>query len=478
MKTLQFRLTLQSDVILNQKSATEGSNSTLDFIPGNCFLGIAASRLYSKVTSEEALDLFHNGKVRYGDAHPVDEGGTHRSLKVPASFFYEKLHSVSEACYIYHNYDRAADGKKMQLKQCRQGFYAFENQSAQPIETDKTYVLKSAYDTANRHSKKGALYGYESMGKGREFLFSVECDNEKYVGLVKEALTGIRRIGRSRNAQYGLGEIREDSFTESKSRVSQSNLTTVYADGRLIFFDEHGLPVFQPTAEQLGFDKEDTIRWDLSQIRTFQYSPWNGARQAYDADRCGFEKGSVFVVETKSPFSPVQHYVGNYQYEGFGAVIYNPDFLESQSGTNGLAKYSIRNVMHKPSLTPLIEMNETSTLLLYLERRAQQTTQEKDVFNAVNEFVENPGTLKKFRAGDATFKSQWGNIRMIAMEKEKTDDIIREIKDYISHGKASKAWSAYGRDKLLLDALREYEARGVDIRKLTINLASEMAKKI
>ena len=62
MKTLQFRITLLSDVILNQKSATEGSNSTLDFIPGNCFLGIVASRLYTKVTPEEALDLFHNGK--------------------------------------------------------------------------------------------------------------------------------------------------------------------------------------------------------------------------------------------------------------------------------------------------------------------------------------------------------------------------------------------------------------------------------
>jgi len=477
MKTLQFRITLLSDVILNQKSATEGSNSTLDFIPGNCFLGIAASHLYANVTPEEALDLFHTGKVRYGDAHPVAEGGKHRSLKVPSSFFYEKLHSVSEACYIYHKYNRAADEKKMQLKQCRHGFYAFESMSAQPVETSKTYVLKSAHDKVNRRSKDGALYGYESMGKGQEFLFSVECDDEKYADLIKKALTGIRRIGRSRNAQYGLGEIREDSFTESKSNVSPCSLTTVYADGRLIFFDEHGLPTFQPTAEQLGFNKEDTIRWDLSQIRTFQYSPWNGARQAYEADRCGIEKGSVFVVETKLPFSPALHFVGNCQYEGFGAVIYNPDFLESENGTNGLAKYSIRTVMHEPSLTPLKEMKATP-LLLYLEHRAQQITEEEDVFNAVNEFVDRPETLKKFKAGDATFKSQWGNIRMIAMEKENPDDIISGVKDYISHGKASKAWSAYGRDKLLLDALREYEARGVDIRKLTINLASEMAKKL
>ena len=44
MSILKFKCTLLSDVILNQKAATEGPNQTLDFIPGSCFLGIVASQ--------------------------------------------------------------------------------------------------------------------------------------------------------------------------------------------------------------------------------------------------------------------------------------------------------------------------------------------------------------------------------------------------------------------------------------------------
>jgi hypothetical protein len=34
---------LLSDIIINQKAATEGPNKTLDFIPGSNFLGIVAA---------------------------------------------------------------------------------------------------------------------------------------------------------------------------------------------------------------------------------------------------------------------------------------------------------------------------------------------------------------------------------------------------------------------------------------------------
>ena len=85
MKKLKFKCTLLTDVILNVKSASEGANSTLDFIPGNCFLGIAASKLYDEKTSEEAMTLFHSGKVRFGDAHPAFDGK--RALRIPASFY-------------------------------------------------------------------------------------------------------------------------------------------------------------------------------------------------------------------------------------------------------------------------------------------------------------------------------------------------------------------------------------------------------
>ena len=69
MKTLQFKCTLLSDIILNQNSASEGATKTLDFIPGSNFLGIAASQLYGTTNDEhhsaEMLELFHSGMVRF-----------------------------------------------------------------------------------------------------------------------------------------------------------------------------------------------------------------------------------------------------------------------------------------------------------------------------------------------------------------------------------------------------------------------------
>ena len=84
MKTMKFKCTLLSDLILSQSSSTEGTQQTLDFIPGNNFLGLVAKELYQDGSSE-SLALFHSGKVRFGDAHPSANGV--RSLKVPASCF-------------------------------------------------------------------------------------------------------------------------------------------------------------------------------------------------------------------------------------------------------------------------------------------------------------------------------------------------------------------------------------------------------
>ncbi|MDE6796007.1 MAG: hypothetical protein K2J63_11985, partial [Muribaculaceae bacterium] len=294
MKELKFQCTLLSDVILNTKSATSGPNQTLDFIPGSNFLGIVASELYPKYTNDtinEATTLFHSGKVRFGDAHPSK--GNFRGLKVPAAMYYPKLSKPSEELYINHripsrekNKELAQELASKQLKQCRSGFYDFSGTAnspatatiAQVIKTDTNFAVKSAYDRSTRRSKDEQLFGYQSLQKGLDMYFSVEiADNvanpEEIAEKISKALVGKRRIGRSRTAQYGLVEIQKADFNEVKSQepltTPEGKLVTVYADSRLIFLDEYGMPTFQPTAEQLNLNGD--VLWDKSQIRTFRY---------------------------------------------------------------------------------------------------------------------------------------------------------------------------------------------------------------
>ena len=472
MIKMKFKCTLQSDIILSQDSSSEGNQYCLDFIPGNNFLGIVAGQLYNTLNKDEALKVFHSGKVRFGDAHPSIEGKP-RGLKVPGAMFYPKLKKPSEECYIHHLIPNPDDDsiKGLQLKQCREGFYAFEENSGKPVCFNKNYAIKSAYDSEKRRSKDGKMFGYQSLPEGLVLYFEIESElddttNRKIV----EAIVGKKHIGHSRTAQYGLVDIIEHDFKEAdstdKTFVNEGKqYATVYADGRLIFFDENGEPTFQPTAEQLGFEATDTIDWSKSQVRTFQYSPWNGKRHTYDTDRCGVEKGSVFVVKCKS--TPSKTYIGAYNNEGFGKVIYNPAFLAGDNMDKALCTLEEKPKEEKRKAG---QIDANTPLLMFLKQQKDAAESTQKLYDAVNDFVNENGN--KFK-GDQ-FASQWSSIRNIAMITPDEAEIPEKVLKFLEHGVAKDKWEE-GKRK---DTLKKFmENNKANIRDIIINLASEMAKK-
>ncbi len=484
MKTLKFKCTLISDVILNVKAATTGPNETLDFIPGSNFLGIAAASLYPKVTPEEALVIFHSGKVRFGDAHPSI--GNDRGLKVPASMFYPKLKKPEDELYIHHHIPKDKDLSSIQLKQCRNGFYIFRQQSekdpsmAELVKTETNFAIKSAYDRDNRRSKDEQLFGYQSLKNGISLFFSVEIDDdaisEDLVNDIKEALIGEnKRIGRSRTAEYGLVEIAElNDFKEIPSTDAQDMTVAVYADGRLIFLDENGLPTFQPTAEQLGLDGE--IDWEKSQIRTFRYAPWNFKRQSFDTDRCGIEKGSVFFVKNCSNSNLKSRYVGQYQNEGFGKVIYNPWFLNAHSDGKAIVNLSSSGNQEPAAKNDNLTDTSSSSLLMYLRHRKSLI----NIYEIVNQWIEDNKDLYE---GKVT-PSQWGNIRDIAQTSENKTKLLDKLfkkpskenkadAGYLMHGAESKQWNEK-RKALLKSFIDKCDENYV--KEAVVNLASQMSK--
>lgn len=505
MKTLQFRCKLLSDIVLNAKAATEGNQSTLDFIPGNNFLGIVAAS-YNTFTKGEQIELFHNGCTRFGDAHPVENGSITRTLRVPASMFYPKLSKPEEKCYIHHFYKRendheGTDGNPQQLKQCRQGFYAFTGNTGQAVDTPKSFAIKSAYDRTTRRSADSMMYGYESLAEGREFLFEVECDNEALAKTVIDALVGTKHIGRSRTAQYGLVEISCCEYDQPSSQqesfcIEKDNYISVYADGRLIFFDEYGQTTFQPQAKDFGIDGE--IDWRKSQVRTFQYAPWNAKRQTRDADRCGIEKGSVFIIRLNpdAKISLSNKYVGAFNNEGFGKIIFNPHFLES-NGSNGLASVTLSKAKNNDTIATNTASHCNTMLLKHLRSNKADEDAEKFIYESVNKFVKD--NIRLFQG--KTFASQWGKIRSIAMQCSCHSELMEELFNkkytekreatvtntktsvtketaYLAHGIAAEKWSKQRRKNKLEDFINAINNAGYgDITcKAVINLASAMAK--
>lgn len=482
MRTIQFKCELLSDVIINQKAATEGNQQTLDFIPGSNFLGIASS-IYDDLPEENQILVFHSGKIRFGDAHPSK--GNKRSLRIPSSFYYPKLSAPSEECYVHHEIENFKELNNKQLKQCRSGFYEFENKEAKEVKISKSFAIKSAYDRDRRRSADEQMYGYQSIDKGVSMLFELAYDDDVQEEVIKKvcnALIGKKRVGRSRTAQYGLVEISKLEFKGSTSNGSKSNYLVVYADGRLIFLDNNGQPTFAPKIEDFGL-KSGTINWSKSQIRTFQYSPWNYKRSCRDTDRCGIEKGSVFVIENAVKVGESHKFLGNYQNEGFGKVIYNPDFLETDKAQNGKTTWKIvPDKKEKAQIENVIEID--NALTQYLKKQKQEEESESKVYETVNSFVEKYGSLFKGKV----FASQWGSIRSIAMQYPLKGDFERELFTkkvqkngkpeqfaYLTHGVAKEKWDERNRRKIFEDEFFKKISDDM-IQFAVINLAAEMAK--
>lgn len=484
MKQLKFKCELLTDVILNQKSASVGANQTLDFIPGSNFLGIVASKIY-KANSKESLDIFHSGKVRFGDAHPAN--GENRALRMPAALYFPKGQTEKERQhYIHHEIaDPASEEfRKIQLKQERSGYadltgISVEGGTAIRFKVDTDFAIKSAYDRIHRRSQDEQMFGYQSMGKGMVYYFTVEIDDgqEQYANSIKNALTGTKRIGRSRSAQYGLVKITE--YNEFKEVVSgsarQDNLLIIYAESRLIFLDDNGLPTFQPSFEQLVGRKEtdkdeEKIIWGKSQLRTFQYAPYNYQRRCFDTDRCGIEMGSVIVVQLKDKvdISELPTHLGYYLNEGFGKVIYNPAFLAAQPSTNGLLAYKI---LPREDETPQDVEKPQSKLVDFLLHKKEEKEESVGIYAAVNDWINDSKKIRMFTTD--SFASQWGQIRSLALQasssSELRDSLFMEGEGYLVHGVAKDKW--VGKTKYLEDFVNKYPPKAV------VNLASEMQKR-
>lgn len=489
MKILNFKCSLKSDVIISQKAATVGNQSSLDFIPGSNFLGIAANDLYAKYASNPQITwlLFHSGKVRFGDAHPLFEkdGLYIRTLRIPAAMFYPKLSKPTEECYVYHHISDFESLKDKQLKQCRSGFYALYNREGIKANINKTFAIKSAYDPVSRRSEDQKMYGYESIGKDTVFTFEVVCDEDIKDDLLQDIIlsftTGNKRIGRSRTAQYGLVEIeylKDIQIQDTAIIQPNGEKVTVYAESRLIFLDEYGVPSFKPTAQQLGFSENSTILWNESQIRTFQYAPWNYIRQSRDTDRCGIEKGSVFVVKTSdAPSATSSTYLGYYQNEGFGKVIYNPEFLSADC--NGTTLYRLKDdeTLEKKNKS----INECSlevrdeVIFQYLKNRRDSELIEQEIYQKVDTFIQ--ANKDRFISDKDDFAAQWGQIRAIASTSKTKESLKESINRYLTRGIAKDKWIEHKRHivfKSFMESLNDLNDQNTQLA--IINLASEMAK--
>jgi hypothetical protein len=465
MRRLCFKCTFLSDVVLQATSNTEGKSVPLDFIPGSNFLGMVAARGGYTSFGKDAFEVFHSGKVRFGDAHPLI--GNTRTDKVPLSWHMKKgaslrrLLSGNEPGEIYNIHFVDSDqyteliNKGIQLQQQRNGYVTSAGQFAS---ASYAYAQKSARDREKRRSKDQAMFGYFALPKGTEWSFWVEIDDEisddterRLVELLEQS----NRLGKSRSAQYGHVRIErieniEPAFSEDLKPTEDSHLY-LYAQSRLALVNAEGFNTFEPTVKGLGLDENCVIDWSRSNIRYGRYSPYVSVRHNHDPERMFVEKGSVIAVKIPEGFD-VQTYrdtiaggVGLYVSEGFGKILINPDVVTCKT-FNPEAVSSPKN---EGSSTL-----SNSTLNDWLELKREKEQNDFALLHEVTAFINGDPSLVQGK------KSQWGQIRALCNQASNSEELYGLLFDetqqnghprgFLKHGKAKEKWQPK-----LIDAIQE-----------------------
>ena len=456
---------LLSDVVISQSSATEEKHETLDYIPGSYFLGVAAKTLYSS-SSPENFDLFHSGKVHFGDAQLSDKSNV-KALKTPLNLF--NLKDNEEVFFFY------PDGKNdddKQDKQVRNGYIL----NGALTEVQKDFTLRTA--TENRTAKEGSLYGYQSLKAGQKFVFEVIGEDEILLKKIKPTLTGNQHIGRSKSAEYGLVEIcfeREENLQNLE--VDKGQEVVIYAEGNLSFFDENGHPTYQPTADDLGITKGE-ILWDKCQIRTRNFALFNNHRMTRDSHIHAIEKGSVFVVRAPERLIISENCIGEYKAIGFGKVRYQPNWgvikklsLDKKKDYAGEQQVRFLETDSNP-----FDIERIKGYLAY-QNRLKDLDKVKDGLSKYAKASE----FKKLGSG-----SQWSYI--IGLLDRVNEDYLKDngtkpfdsiknkVKNFVENGSRSKIWNKAKADKKLIEVIKDAESQYKDWEFFYVAMRSLLIK--
>lgn len=482
----RYRCTLLKPVVLLADPRTETVSGSLDFIPGSVFRGMVAPELYKMEAGaqvdQQTLDIFHNGQVQFGDAHLVQEGV--RTYHMPAVYERGKDDDTN-TLYLKTN-----AGNPPNLKQVKTGYITLR--SAQKViryEVQTGLRIKSARDAATGSAKEGQLFMYEFLKAGQVFEFEVRAADQAYFSKVEDALLGRRYVGKSRSAEFGVVSIEKIGQGTAIQKavavqVPEDGRLMIYAESHWCVLDQYDQFTWTPALQHFGLEKTNgRIDWYDSQLWQGRVSVWNGHRKTRDPERLLIKKGSVLVVTGLTPGEQLTlpPTVGYFLSEGYGRVLYNPEFLmldKQQPATlyNGEAT-RVPEVQVDP-----VPGEQSAGLMTHLKASKRWEDEETLIDQAVNRFKKE-GQYAGMRAISA---SQWGAIYGVtrrvtsyaalveSLFAERNRESARHDGGLLRRGTMAPVWEMGNRIDLLKDFL-EGNAVGIHQADRKVDLLAKLS---
>ena len=476
-----YRVELLSDLVVTADAATTSGHQGLDYLPGSLFLGAAVAQATKEGQPFDA-EFFLSGQLRFCDGVPaVAAGGALLpALPMPHSFHSIKSEEWKGQPPLNLLTATHADPAR-QPKQWR-GDYLSATGAVVNIARD--YHLKSAVDRVSRRSRDGEMFGYQSIAAGVVFLMRVQADDESRLARVRALFAQPNlRLGRSRSAEYGavhMSPVATPASLGTPTPVSGELAFYLISDLALM---RDGMPVLLPASSDFHLPPTAALLTEKTFVRPRRYAPWNAYFNCRMMERQVLCKGGVvtFRIAESEEVNVVDlqqrlaRGIGMHREEGLGQVLVEPCWLRAAPALSAASPARISVAAPAPA-------RPNTPLLHYLARKEQERTMAATAFKTGVAWARgwNALTARIDREhGTAPGKTQWANIREIAMRnRAKGQQELREaITEYCTKALRKKLWKEatvreQGKDICLYDAMADKVATQPEIAALTLYYAA------
>jgi len=394
----QFKVTLLEDVIISERAATEGGHGSLDYLPGATFLGAVAARLYDQLTTEDAYTVFHSGKVRFGNALPLNKDGC-LTYPIPLCWYTPKGKKTPILNYQYKNIRQHPDN--VQPEQKRDGYVSpnyVDSKNIFPEKIIRQLRMKTAINPENGIARDEQLFGYSSLPKGQEFVFNLEAKDSVEQSLFNRVVEVLQsgellKLGRSRSAEYGAVKIKllSEPREEREIEWSKKEGVTLLLLSDAALQDNNGQPLLYPTAKSVGLPSDFELKRKKTFIRSRRYAPFNACLCRRELERVVLSMGSVLHFESDNETSvnadklqSIQKQgIGLYRQTGLGRVWVNPKWVaKHEPSFTKIPPKAVRQFIERSRRPPVPAHLDTYA---YLDNRMRQDDYANQVEKAIKD---------------------------------------------------------------------------------------------
>jgi hypothetical protein len=386
-------------------------------------LGAVAAQ--QKATRGFDADCLLSGKVRFGHALPLAANGQ-PGVPVPLSFHSDKHGdqnlvegSAQDADFWTQS---ARDGRQLQSK--KSGYLA----KGELFTVKKRRKARTAIDPAKRgRSADGQFFAFEAIAARQRFAFRVAADDPAHLAEVTRILTGGGiRLGRSHGTEYGAVEITllesaPADLADGFAHPAGPEIAAIFLLSD--FAPPPGADPMRPRPEWFGMPEGTAWLSERTFLRTRSFSPWNAHHRHLDRGRQVLVRGSVLTfalpagADVAALAAGLRHGAGLYRNEGFGCVLVNPAFLCQPPQTlEKTTPLQVAETLPAGSETPLVR---------HFRERAARWSAELSARKA-GEALASRIRRHLERLERPPSKSQWSEIRALALQRHETTAGLRE----------------------------------------------------